>query len=106
MAVPANDLNAWMPKDNRSPTFVIKHLAFDLKATRYIRSLGKWAQQNALAADPWESECVYACQCGTEMQMFIGTRDRTEMPCQVLQAMQGHTRKHQQYLKSAGWRRP
>jgi hypothetical protein len=83
-----------MPKATQ--TLVIKHLAFDLKTKPHFGSIGKWVQQNALAADPKESECVYACQCGTEMPMFIGIRDRTEMPRQVLQAMEGHTRKHQQ----------
>ena len=45
---------------------------------------------------PKESECVYACQCGTKMPMFVGICDRTEIPRQVLQAMEGHARKHQQ----------
>jgi hypothetical protein len=82
-----------MPKATQS--FAMKHLVFEMKSTPHFGSLGKWTQQNALAADPKESECVYACQCGTEMPMFIGIRDRTEMPRQVLQAMEAHTRKHQ-----------
>jgi hypothetical protein len=83
-----------MPKATQ--TFTMKHLAFDLKKKPYLGSLGKWTQQNALAADPKESECVYACQCGTEMPMFIGMRELTEIPRQVLQAMETHTNKHQE----------
>ncbi len=83
-----------MPKATQS--FRMRHLAFELKATPYFGSFGKWTQRNVMAADPTESECVYACQCGTDMPMFVGIFDITEIPHQVLRAMEAHTKQHQE----------